>query len=124
MSFPVLTLICSVLAYFKYTAKATLTPMLFELAVVNDVRTDMDVISWQLVLLMVVSIAISIMVVIYRFRKITFSHAWIHFLISLLLLFGLTQIRAFANPLNARIPYNIFYVQKYGFYTEKHYFCI
>lgn len=109
VSFPVLTLICSVLAYFKYTAKATLTPMLFELAVVNDVRTDMDVISWQLVLLMVVSIAISIMVVIYRFRKITFSHAWIHFIISLLLLFGLTQIRAFANPLNARIPYNIFY---------------
>ena len=107
--FPVLTVLCAVLAYFKYTAKVTLTPMLFEMAMVNDLRTDMDVVSWELILLILLSILFSIFVVFYRFKKITFRYPWVHFLLSLLVVFGMTHVRAFVNPLNARIPYNIYY---------------
>lgn len=109
VTFPLLTAICTILAYFKYTAKVTLTPMLFELAVVNDIRTDMDVVSWQLVLLVIVSFIFAFSVVYYRFKKVTFSFPLIHFLFAFLIIFGVTHVRAFANPLNARIPYNIYY---------------
>ena len=51
--FPLLTVFSTVLTYFRYTANATLTPMTIDLALINDAKTNAEVISWQLAALMI-----------------------------------------------------------------------
>lgn len=70
--FPLLTLLCTVLAYFRYTANAILTPITLDLTLTNDLATSMDTVSWQLVALCLLSVAASVWVAWYRCRHIKF----------------------------------------------------
>ena len=55
VTLPLLVTFSTFLTYFRYTVNATLTPMTIELALINDLRTNMQVVSWQLILLMIFS---------------------------------------------------------------------
>ena len=59
ITFPLLVAFSTVLAYYRYTVNATLTPMTIELALINDLRTNMQVVSWQLVSLILLSLVVS-----------------------------------------------------------------
>ena len=82
MTFPLLVTFSTFLAYFRYTVNATLTPMTIELALVNDLRTNMQVMSWQLIVLMLLSLLVSIAIVWFRWKKINFSRPFLHLIVA------------------------------------------
>ena len=110
LTFPLLTVFSTVLTYFRYTANATLTPMTIDLALINDAKTNAEVISWELITLMILSFAVSIAIVSIRWKKIRFPRPWIHLLISLTLIYATTSmIPQLSRPLTQRMPYSIYY---------------
>lgn len=109
VSFPLLTLLCTVLAYFRLTVKVALTPMIIDLAMVNDLRTDLDVVSWQLIVFCLLSLSVSAWTVWWRWRRVRLRRPWLHALIALMLVVAMNNVGAFAHPIASRIPYNIYY---------------
>ena len=114
VAFPLLTLISSVLAYFRFTMNATLTPMLLDAALENDYRTSAELCSSGLVVFVIVSFLISIGFAWYRIKRISLIKGWIPLCAGIVLLFGFTHIERFERPISERIPFNIYYtVMKY-----------
>lgn len=118
--FPSLTLICTILAYFRYTANVALTPMVIELAFVNDVRTCMDVFSWQLVVYLVFALALSLYVVRYRWKHVRLSRWYLHALAAfVLIMLANSWVSTFKRPVSERMPYSVYYnIARY--FEEKH----
>lgn len=77
VTFPILSVLCSVLSYYKLTFHVELTQMVIDLALVNDFRTSFDAISWQLVLLIIIILVLSILTVIYRFKHIKVKYGFL-----------------------------------------------
>lgn len=114
VGFPLLTLISSVLAYFRLTMNATLTPMLLDAALENDYRTSAELVSTGLLLFVLVTFLISLLFACYRIKRISLSSVWIPLCAGLVLLFGITHIERFERPISERIPFNIYYtIMKY-----------
>ena len=74
-TFPLLITVCAVATYFRYTANLTLTPMAIELAIINDVRTSMDVVTLPLIATTIIAIIASVGFVVVRFRYIQVGRA-------------------------------------------------
>lgn len=108
-TFPLLTLLCTILAYFRLTVKVALTPMIVDLVMVNDTRTDMDVVSWQLVALCLLSAAVSAVAVRWRWKRISLRRPWLHALAAMAVVVAMNNVTAFAHPIASRMPYNIYY---------------
>ena len=69
-TFPLLTVLCTALSYYKLTLHVELTQMIIDLAMVNDFRTSFDAISWQLMVSMLLVLCLSVSIVVYRFKYI------------------------------------------------------
>lgn len=110
--FPLLTVISSILAYFRYTARVSLTPMAIDLALVNDARTSMDVVSPMLIVCMLTALPASLIAVVYRLRRVHLSHTWLHLMMSVALITVFDRVWMLSNPVQQRIPYNVFYAWK------------
>ncbi|MDE5927000.1 MAG: hypothetical protein K2G98_00840, partial [Duncaniella sp.] len=76
--FPILTLLSGILAYYELTMHVSLTPMLIELALVNDMNTWTTVMSMELGLWIGVIIVISALIVWVRIRYIRIDNSWIY----------------------------------------------
>ncbi len=112
-TFPLLVIFSTVLAYYRYTVNATFTPMTIELALINDLRTNMQVVSWQLVGLMFAALAISIVVVWIRWKKVTFARPFLHLIVAVGIIFMTNSlIPQLKRPLAQRMPYSIYYTFK------------
>ena len=110
VAFPLLTTFSTMLAYFRYTVNATFTPMTIELALINDVRTNMQVVSWQLLSLMALTLALSLVVVRVRWRSIRFACPWLHLLVAASIIFVTNSlIPQLSRPMAQRMPYSIYY---------------
>ncbi|MBE6338497.1 MAG: phosphoethanolamine transferase [Lentimicrobiaceae bacterium] len=110
ITFPLLVAFSTVLAYYRYTVNATLTPMTIELALINDLRTNMQVVSWQLVSLILLSLVVSIAIVWLRWKKISFTRPYIHLIVALGIIFMTNSfIPQLKRPLTQRMPYSIYY---------------
>ena len=110
VAFPLLTTFSTVLAYFRYTVNATFTPMTIELALINDARTNMQVVSWQLLCLMALTLALSLLVVRVRWRGIRFARPWLHLLVGAGIIFVTnSMIPQLSRPMAQRMPYSIYY---------------
>ena len=108
--FPLLTTLCTVLTYFRYTANVTLTPMLIDLALINDARTNMQVISLQLIVIIILTLILSVAIVWYRWKKIRFSYVWLHALLAIGIVYTTNyEIQALSRPLSERMPHSLFY---------------
>jgi glucan phosphoethanolaminetransferase (alkaline phosphatase superfamily) len=108
--FPIYSLFGSILAFYRYAFKATLTPMLVDATLHNDIRTSLDVISPTLIVFVLISLAISIGFVWFRFKKITIKRCPLHFAISLLLLFVILGSNArVRNSIMQRFPFSVYY---------------
>lgn len=107
--FPLLTLLCSALSYYKLTFHVELTQMVIDLALVNDFRTSADAISWQLVLLLFIVLFISISLVVYRFKKVEVYLSNIQFIIFLILLLVIDNTYVLSKPLVRHTPFSIYY---------------
>lgn len=106
--YPPLTVLCALLAYFRYTANITLSAVGIELALVNDARTIMETVTLPLLLSAAAALAVSVCAVWTRFRRIRVTAPWLHTLIALALMAALQSHYRLARPINERIPYNIY----------------
>ena len=108
--FPLFSLLGSILSFYRYAFKAVLTPMLIDASLHNDLRTTLDVVSIPLVIFVIISVSISILAVVYRFKKIKVTKPLIHFAVSVLLLcILLTANGRVTNSLMQRFPFNVYY---------------
>ena len=107
--FPVFTLACAATSYFRYTANVTLTPMAIDLAIVNDARTTMDVVTWQLIVFMLVCLAASVAAVVWGWRRVDVEHWWAQFAVAAVAFGVYMNIPKFAPPIHGRIPFVIYY---------------
>lgn len=106
--FPLLTVFCSILAYFRFTAKVSLTAATIDLTLVNDVRTCMEVVTVELVLIALIALLLSILAVWIRFKYLTFKPWWLHLILSVLIITLILNSNKLARPVLERIPYNIY----------------
>lgn len=112
--FTPLTFLCSVFTYFRYTANVTLTPMIIDLCVVNDMQTGMTLISFSLVLVMVLSIIFGVFVSVVRFKMD--SPSFIPNFLAGIAIVSLCNglVPRIERPVSERMPYSLYYnVKKY-----------
>ena len=87
--YPIMSVLCAIVVYFRYTAKISLSGIGLELALVNDVRSSMQVVTWQLIVFALLVLAFSIWSVWFRFTRIKLPHSFIHFIIAMGVLVGI-----------------------------------
>lgn len=109
ITFPLLTLISSLLAWFRFTMNATLTPMVLDAALENDMRTSGDLYSPGLLVFELITFGISIIFTVYRIKRVTVRPSLYPALIGGLLLFTVTRINTIKYPITERIPFNVYY---------------
>jgi glucan phosphoethanolaminetransferase (alkaline phosphatase superfamily) len=108
--FPLYSLIGSVLGFFRFAYKATLTPMLVDATLNNDLRTSADLISLELILFVLISISLSAISVWYRFKKMKLKNPLVHLIVItsiLILLFSFDS--RIKSSVVQRFPYNLYY---------------
>lgn len=108
-TFPLLTLVGSVLAYFRFTMNAALTPMLLDAALENDYRTSAELCSFGLIFFVTASFLLAVGFVYYRIRYVKVHNILPLFCVGFVLLLAITQVDRFKRPISERIPFNIYY---------------
>lgn len=106
--YPIITFLCSIAAFFRFTANIVVQGVSIELALVNDIRTSAEVVSIWLILFVLLSTLASIFMVWFRFKHIYIKHNVAMFFVSCALLFSLLSYYRVARPILARTPFNIY----------------
>jgi len=111
--FPIFILLNSVLAFFRFTANVSLTPMLVDASLHNDLRSSLDLVSTKLILYIILNLAISAFLIYYRFKKLKRTFPLLHLLqsITIIILFT-TFISGFIRPISERLPYITYFATK------------
>lgn len=109
ITFPLLTFISSILAWFRYTMNSALTPMIWDAALENDVRTSEDLYSTGLLIFVLTIFILSIAFVIYRIKRIPNRTFVLPACIGAFLLIAFMQIGTLKRPTSQRIPFNVYY---------------
>lgn len=107
--FPTLTFISALLAWFRLTMNATLTPMILDAALENDFRTSGDMISLGLLFFVAGTLFLSLALVYYRYRRIIVRRSFYPACIGIVFLFAITQVNALKRPISERIPFTLYY---------------
>ena len=118
VAYPVICILSSVLAYFRYTAGTTLTTMILDAALNNDMQTTMDMITPGLILFVFFSLMASILLVVYRIKKVSVYKSGIHWIISILFFLVVFNIQRIKNPISERIPLNVYFITT-RYFSEK-----
>jgi len=116
--YPVICFLSSILAYFRYTSGTTLTTMILDAALSNDTQTSMDLITPWLILWVIFSLAVSILLVIYRIKKIKVYKSGIHWIVSILFFLVVFNVQRIKNPVSERIPLNVYFITS-RYFSEK-----
>lgn len=108
--FPIFVFIGALLGFFRYFYAATLTPMLIEASLHNDLRTSADLISWQLIVFIVLNLIFAGVAVWYHWKKITVKKAWIYAVFSVVFLVFLYNVNGrLKQGLRERFPVNVYH---------------
>ena len=107
--FPVITLLCTIIAYYRCTLHVTLMPEVIELLIENDVRTSMDIATWQLVFWGILSLTVSFLISKKRLHMEHIPCQWLHFLLALIFISIPLNAGTAYNAIVKRIPYSIFF---------------
>lgn len=120
LTFPLLILLSTTLSYFHLTMGVSLTPMVIELAIINDSNTWATVISYQLILLLFFALISSLLCVYYRFFyvKTDISWRWLMPIGLLFIILPTTIIPRFRAAVISRMPYSFYYTLK-DYYTNR-----
>ena len=109
VSFPIITVLSTIIAYYRCTLHLTLMPEVIELLLENDLRTSMDVVSWQLVLWIMLALVVSVFISMKRFRMENIPCQWLHMIVSLIIVMVPLNVGTTNNAIVKRIPYSIFF---------------
>lgn len=108
--FPLITVLCTILTYFRYTLQVALTPMIIDLALINDARTCLDIVSLQLIIWVILALIFSVLCIYYRWKYIKIDMWYFHIIISLsLIMLTNVWVYRFVRPVTERMPYSIYY---------------
>ena len=107
--FPIITVLSTIIAYYRCTLHLTLMPEVIELLLENDLRTSMDVVSWQLVLWIMLALVVSVFISMKRFRMENIPCQWLHLTVSLIIVMVSLNVGTTNNAIVKRIPYSIFF---------------
>lgn len=110
--FPVITVICAVIAYYRCTLHITLTADLVELAFINDLGTSLDVVTPWLVAAVVTAAAASALIVRQRFRIKDIPCRWLHAPAAAIIMLLPLNVPASASAVVHRMPYSIYFAVK------------
>jgi len=111
--FPLFMLLNSVLAFFRYTANVSLTPMLVDASLHNDLRSSLDLVSVKLILYVIINLAVSACFIFYRFRKVKRTLPLFHLVQSIIIIILFTTfISGFIRPISERLPYITYFATK------------
>lgn len=118
--FPLITLISSVVSFFSISIGTQLTPVSIEIALVNGATMWWSMISWKLILIVVVSIAFSVLLSIYRWKYVSSSgkNGIVSFFAGLIIFSFPFFVNRIYAPVSARLPYSIYYSFK-GYLTNR-----
>lgn len=113
--FTPLTLCCTLLAYFRYTANVTLTPMLIDICMVNDLRTGLTLVSTLLIVLLILALLVGVLFTIIRFRYVDNPSIVPNLIAGVLFILIFNQfVQPFKRPVSERMPYSLYYnVKRY-----------
>lgn len=112
--YPVLTVAIFILAYYRYTLNAVLTPMIIDAGLDNDAQTSMDLITPGLIIGFILCLVLAIFMVVYRYRKIQLKKSSVHFILVASLFLFYMHIPRFTKAMEDRIPFNMYYItQRY-----------
>lgn len=109
IAFPLLTLASTLLAWFRWTLNATLTPMILDVALENDLRTSADLVSVGLIAVIFLSLFASWVIVRYRWQKISCIHSWKPFGVGAVGLLLMMQFFVIRRPVSERIPFTLYF---------------
>ena len=117
--FPTATVICTILAYYRLTMYATLTPMIIDAAINNDIQTSMELVTPLLIIAIMFFFIISCLFAYYRFKYIRISGRMIiPAVIFFSIMIALPQHIGFKRAILERIPFNVYYTG-YKYLDEK-----
>lgn len=107
---PVLTLLGSIIGFYSYSYKATLTPMIVDATLNNDIGTSLDVISPQLIIFIFFNFALSFFVVRYRWQKIAIQKPFYHLMGAVVAFILLLSVNGRAtNSFMQHFPLSLYY---------------
>ncbi len=105
---PLLLLTGGALGFYGYFFRATFTPTLLDAALSNDLRSSLDVISWQLIVFLMLQLMVAIFAIKYRFKKVRIKRPVIHAVVAILLLILLPMAHPrIADTFNQHYPMNL-----------------
>jgi len=108
--FPLFSLLGSIIGFYRYTFKASLTPMLIDAVFNNDIGTSLDLISVELIIFVLISLIISIILIVYRFKMVIVKMQIVHLMFALI---GITMSFSVSSRIKRslfqRFPYNVYY---------------
>lgn len=109
VTFPFLTFVSALLAYFRYTIHATLTPMILDAALENDYRTSAELCTPGLLIFVGASFVVSFLFVGYRFKRIRLPKPLYTVILGMIGLGSILSVGSLKQPISERIPFNIYY---------------
>lgn len=118
-AFPLLVIPAAVLAYFRTTVNATLNANLIDIALHNDFNTTSDMISLALIIFVVANIMLSLIAVLYRFKRIKKRIYVLEIIIASFLIYFTTHYQRTRSAVNNRIPYVLYFSFKDYFDNAK-----
>ncbi len=110
ISFPIIALLSGVFAYFRQALHITLTPMLIDLVLVNDIGLGIDLISWKLLLFVATALLYASAAVYWRWCRARLDKWWIWLVASLCLLYAVHHTGRIVRPVSNRMPASFYYV--------------
>lgn len=107
---PIFILLGALLGFFRYFYAATLTPMVIEASLHNDLGTTADLISWQLIVFILLNLVFSVTMIWWRWKRITIKRAWLYgifAIVSFLFLYNFNS--RLHRSLKERFPINVYH---------------
>lgn len=111
VSFPLLSILSAIAAYFKLTLGASVTPSVIELMAVNELGTWATLVTWELVLIACIALVIGVLLAAYRYHCVEKPRKTLLWVIAFATgaatpVCFLPRLRA---PVTARMPYSFIY---------------
>jgi len=110
ISFPIFILTGTTIAYYSYFYKATLTPMIIDATLNNDLRTSLDVITPYQAIITTIIFFISVFIARYRYKNIHISKTTYHLAVAVTILIVIFTINdRVSTSFYQRYPISLFY---------------
>lgn len=108
--FPLLVLLGSIIGFYSYFYKATLTPMILDAALHNDIGTSMDVMPALLFVYILLSMAAAIFAVIIRFKTVEMKQPFVHLVVLIVAFYAVFSLsERTITSFYQHFPFSLYY---------------